>query len=239
MHLWDESAGTVFQNAAATFDAFAGRDCWMGIDLAGRQDLTAICYLFPDGHACDVLWRFWLPRAAFERLNKANNGKLAQWAKEGWLEVTDGEVLDLKSETSPVYQAIDQDSKRFTVLGIDADRWSADGVLQEIGYRTYIADDEIQAYSNDFVHMSGGMHRLFEMVTERKFRHHDNPVARWCFDCCEARLHTTDPDLIMPNKIKRDESANRIDAVAAAIMAVNAWEGRGKDIDSVYNDSSR
>lgn len=237
MHLWDETPGTVYQSATATLDAFAGRECWMGIDLAGRQDLTAVCYLFPDGDSCDVVWRHWVPRAAFDRLNKANNGKLAQWAKDGWLEVTEGEVLDLKSESSPVYQAIDQDSQRFTVLGIDADRWSADGVLQEIGYRTYIADDDIMAYSNDFVHMSGGMHRLFEMVVERKFRHHDNPVARWCFDCCEARLHTTDPDLIMPNKIKRDQSSNRIDAVAAAIMAVNAWEGRGKDVDSCYNQT--
>jgi phage terminase large subunit-like protein len=234
MHLWDETGGTVFQNATATLDAFAGRDCWMGIDLAGRQDLTSICYLFPDGEECDAVWRHWMPRESYERLNRANDGKLANWAEQGWLEVTEGNVLDFNA----VYEAIEADSQRYTILGIDADRWSSDPVLQEIGYRTYIADDEIQAYSNDFTHMSGGMHRLFELVIERKFRHHGNPLARWCFDCCEARLHTSDPDLVMPSKIKRDESSNRIDAVPAAIMAVNAWWGRGKDIESVYNNES-
>lgn len=231
MHLWDECQGTVFPDAQQTLDAFAGRDCWMGIDLAGRQDLTSICYLFPDGEECDVVWRHWMPRESYERLNKANNGKLAVWASEGWLTVTEGNVLDFNA----VYDAIDTDAKRYTVLGIDADRWSSDPVLQEIGYRTYIHGDDIMAYSNDFLHMSDGMHRLFELVKERRIRHHGNPLARWCFDCCEARLHTQDPDLIMPAKIKRDQSSNRIDAVPAAIMAVSAWWTRGKEVESVYN----
>jgi phage terminase large subunit-like protein len=170
-----------------------------------------------------------MPRETYDRLNKANNGRFTQWVKQGWLTVTEGDVLDFNA----VYDAIDTDANRFTVLGADADRWSSDPVLQEIGYRTYITD--VMAYSNDFLHMSDGMHRLFELVIEKKVRHHGNPVARWCFDCCEARLHTSDPDLVMPAKIKRDQSSNRIDAVPAGIMAVNAWWTRGRDVESVYN----
>jgi phage terminase large subunit-like protein len=239
MHLWDDTTGTIHGDAKTTMDAFAGRDCWLGIDLAARQDLMSICYLFPDGEdSCDLVWRHWLPQEAYERLNQANNGKLSLWAKEGWLTVTEGNVLDLKSDTSPVLKAIEADAERYTVLGIDADRWSTDGLLQDIGYRTYIHEDDIMAYTNDFNHMSGGMHRLFELVMEKKLRHHGNPLARWCFDCCEAKLHTSDPDLIMPNKIKRDLSSNRIDAVASGIMAVNAWWTRGRDVDSMYNTES-
>lgn len=237
MHLWDECEGTLYGNAQQTLDAFAGRECWMGIDLAARQDLCSICYLFPNGEECDIVWRHWLPREAYERLNKAHSGKLTPWVKDGWLEVTEGNVLDLKSETSPVFKAVDADAERFTVLGIDADRWSSDGPLQEIGYRTYIADDDIMAYQNDFLHMSDPMKRLFELVVDKKVRHHGNPVARWCFDCCEAKLHTSDPDLIMPAKIKRDVSSNRIDAVPSAIMAVNAWWTRGREVYSVYENN--
>ena len=232
MHLFDESAGTVFPDAKSTLDAFAGRDCWMGIDLAARQDLTSICYLFPDGDDCDVVWRHFMPREMYERLDRANNGKLSAWVRDGWLTVTEGNVLDFEA----VYEAIDSDSQRYTILGIDADRWSADPVLQEIGYRTYVND--VMAYTTDFSHMSGGMHRTFEMIIQRQFRHHGNPVARWCFDCCEAKMHTTDPDLIMPAKVKRDLSANRIDAVASAVMAVNAWWNRGDKYESVYNESA-
>lgn len=234
MHLWDADAvtGTLYGDARATMDAFAGRDCWLGIDLAGRQDLTSIAYWFADGEGGgDMVWRHFMPREAFERLNKANDGKLAQFAADGWLTVTEGNVLDFNA----VYEAIDTDAARYTVLGIDADRWSSDPVLQEIGYRTYVTD--VMAYSNDFQHMSDSMHRLFEMVVAGTFRHHGNPLARWCFDCCEARLHTQDPDLIMPAKVKRDASNNRIDAVPAAIMALKAWWERGRDVDSVYQNN--
>ena len=232
MHLWDACAGTVYGHCTDTLNAFAGRECWMGIDLAGRQDLTSIAYWFPDGEQGDMVWRHWMPREAYERLNKANDGRLAQYVKQGWLQVTEGNVLDFNA----VYEAIDADAQRFTILGIDADRWSSDPVLQEIGYRTYVND--VMAYSNDFQHMSDSMHRLFEMVVERRFRHHGNPLARWCFDCCEARLHTSDPDLIMPAKVKRDQSNNRIDSVPAAIMALKAWYERGREVESVYNQES-
>jgi phage terminase large subunit-like protein len=233
MHLWDACEGVVHRDAEATLDAFAGKDCWLGVDLAGRQDLTSIAYWFPDEDNGDMLWRHWMPREAYERLNRQNNGKLAEFVKGGWLTLTEGNVLDFNA----VYDAVESDSQRFTVLGIDADRWSSDPVLQEIGDRVYINPDDVMAYSNDFAHMSDSMHRLFEMVVERKFRHHGNPLARWCFDCCEARLHASDPDLIMPAKVKREQSTNRIDSVPAAIMALKGWWERGRDVDSVYNNN--
>ena len=232
MHLWDAACGPVFGDAAATLDAFAGRACWVGIDLAGRLDLTSVCYLFgsDDDESADLVWRHWMPREAYERLNHANDGRLASWVRDGWLTVTEGKVLDFDA----VYDAFSADAARYTVLGIDADKWSADPVLQEICDRVYVPPDDVMAYTNDFGHMSGAMHRLFELVKEGRVRHHGNPVARWCFDCCEARVHTVDPDLILPAKINRDRTANRIDAVPAAIMAVKAWWERGRNVYSSY-----
>jgi hypothetical protein len=45
-----------------------------------------------------------------------------------------------------------------------------------------------------------------------------------------------DPDLIRPDKPNRSTAAKRIDAVPAAIMAVNAWHTRGNDQYSVYEN---
>jgi phage terminase large subunit-like protein len=228
MHLWDRCAGTVHQNARATLDAFEGRECWFGLDLAARQDLTAICYLFPSADGIDLAWRFWAPESAVARLDHLNSERFTRWAKDGWLTVTEGDVLDFEK----VYADIESDAQRFTILGGDADKWSSDPVIQEIESRTYIS--EIFAYSNDFTHMSDGMHRVYELVTEGKLRHHGNPLARFCFDACEGRVAKYDPDLIRPDKPNRTTAAKRIDAVPAAIMAVNAWHTRGSDQYSVY-----
>ncbi len=232
MHVYDDCAGTIHASAQLTMEAFAGRECWLGIDLAARQDLCCICYLFPDGDGgCDLLWRFWLPETQFWKLNAQHNGRFVQWSQDGWIQVTEGDVLDFQK----VYTDIEEDARRFTILGADADKWSSDPVIQEIQSRTYISD--IMAYENQFRHMSDGMHRVLELGKQKKMRHHGNPVARWCFDSCEARIAPYNPDLIRPDKPNRGKVAKRIDAVPAAIMAVNAWTGRGSEHDSVYASS--
>ena len=228
MNRWDLCVGTVHQNGAATLTAFEGRECWFGLDLAARQDLTAMCYLFPSADGVDLVWRFWAPEAAVARLDQLNSNRFTQFAKDGWLTITEGDVLDFER----VYADIETDARRFTILGGDADKWSSDPVIQEIESRTYV--NQIFSYSNDFTHMSDGMHRIFEMVTERQLRHHGNPLARFCFDACEARVAAYNPDLIRPDKPNRSTAAKRIDAVPAAIMAVNAWHTRGNDQYSVY-----
>lgn len=233
MHLWDDPAnvGTKFGDAKRTLEAFRGRECWFGMDLAARRDLCAMCYLFPDGDGgADLVWRFWAPEAAITQLDRLNMGRFTQFARDGWLTVTEGDVLDFER----VYKDIEEDSRRFQILGGDADRWSTDPVIQEIESRTYVR--EIFAYKNDFLNMSDGMHRVFEMVLEKQFRHHGNPLARFCFDSCEARVAAYDPNLIRPDIPDRAVAAKRIDAVPAAVMAVNAWYSRGSDARSIYAD---
>lgn len=229
MHLFDESSGERFTTAFDARKEFDGRSCWFGLDLAARQDLTAICYAFPDGDDCDVLWRFWCPEAALYKLDQKNGGRFSEFASNGWLKVTDGDVLDF----SVVYDDIEADSRRYDFLGGDADKWSSDPVIQEIQNRVYIPDD-IYAYANDFTHMSDSMHRILEMVIEERFHWHGNPLARFCFEAAEARIASYNPDLVRPDRVARNEAAKRIDAVPAAIMAVNAWQTRGMDVESIY-----
>lgn len=234
---WDPSKGTVFRSVEAAFDAFAGRECWLGIDLAARQDLTSICYLFPDPddeEACDVLWRHYAPESAVAELDKRNSDRFSrEFVREGWLTQTEGSVLDFTTR-SPVYRDIKRDSERFEILGADADFFSSDAVIQRVEEITYL--DEIVAYKNTFDRMSDSMKRIFEMTRRGKFRHHGNALATFCFMACEAVISKADPDQIRPHKPARDTSAKRIDAVPAAIMAVNAWKGRGNDTDSLYQD---
>lgn len=233
MHLWDLCEGTKYGTMQKTLDAFAGRECWFGLDLAARQDLCAVCYLFPaeDG-TVDLVWRFWMPEKMVNKLDRLNDNRFSlEFVRGGWLTVTDGDVLDFDK----VYEDIESDSKRFTILGGDADQWSSDPVIQEIEKRTYLYED-IFSYKNDFSHMSDGMHRIYEWVLQKTVRHHGNPLARFCFNACEARIAKYDPDLIRPDKPDRAIAAKRIDAVPTAVMAANAFHTRGSDGESIYEE---
>ncbi len=229
MHLYDANYGFTWPLPMSGRGELAGKSCWIGLDLAARQDLTAWCLAFPDEDGgADLLWRFWLPEGAIPNLDKRNGGIITQWARDGWITVTDGDVLDFQR----VYADIESDAREFEILGGDADQWSSDPVIQEVQGRTDI--QEIFSYKNDYTHMSPGMHSIMDLVKQGKFRHHGNPVARWCFDNVQARVAPFDPDVIRPDKPNRMSDARRIDAVPAAVMAINAWTTRGNDVQPPF-----
>ncbi|WP_236650001.1 terminase large subunit [Kutzneria albida] len=233
MHLYDASAGELWPSLEHGREFLAGRECWVGFDLAAKFDLTAWCLLFPDGDGgVDVLWRFWLPEAALPLLDKHTDGQMSRWVRDGWVTVTDGNVVDYQR----IYSDVEDDAALFDILGADGDQWSSMPVVQELSVRTNLDPDEgsIVVYTNTYTHMSPGMDMVMGWVKDERFRHHGNPVARWCFDSVEVRKAPYDPALIRPDKPDRGASAKRIDAVPAAAMAANALMSRGDTVGDEF-----
>lgn len=236
MHAWDKKSNksTVYPDAESTLKAFEGCEAWFGLDLAAKQDLCSMCYVFPaadPSYGVDVVWRHWMPEAAVAKLDRLNKGRFTtEFVRDGWLTVTPGEVLDFEQ----FYADVKKDAQRFVILGGDVDKYQSEPVIQRIRLETGVGIDDIYAYDFQFGTVSDGMHRIFDMVTDGIFRHHGNPLARFCFDACEAKYKPSDPDLIVPDKPHRMRAAKRIDAVASAILGINAWWTRDGDQMSVY-----
>lgn len=200
-------------------DALKGRPAWGGLDLAAKFDLVAWCLLVPDANELvHAMWRFWLPEAAVGPLDKLNEDRYSRWAREGWLTVTEGDVVDYQR----IYDDIEQDGRDFDLVATDADQWSSAPVIQEVEKRLGVW--EIDAYQNNYQRMSPGMTSLMALVKQGRFRWHGNPIAKQCFDAVEVRKSTMNPDLIRPNKPERDKTGKRIDAVPTAAMACNAMD---------------
>lgn len=200
-------------------DQLKGRPAWAGFDLAAKFDLVSWCLAVPDDMGnVHLLWRFWLPEDALPFLDKHHEGKWTCWSKEGWLTVTEGNVVDYQR----IYADIEQDARDFTIVASDADQWSMAPVIQEIEKR--IGVWEVDAYNNTYQRMTPGMTEVMALVKQRRFRHHGNPIARLCFDAVEVRKAPYDPELIRPDKPERDKSGKRIDAVPSAAMACAAMK---------------
>lgn len=226
MHLYDACAGDIWMTPDYHRSTLTGSVAFGGFDLAAKFDLCAWALLVPRGDEVHMLWRFWLPEAAVPYLDKQNNGLFSRWAEQGWITVTEGDVVDYDR----VYDDIGQDAVDFTLRAVDADQWSMAPVIQEIGKRTGVPD--IVAYSNTYDRMSPSMGDFMALVRTTRLRHHGNPMARFCFDAVEVRRAPYNPDLVRPDKPTRDRTGSRIDAVPAAVMAVAAWE-RSKLVEEV------
>lgn len=217
MHLYDGCAGDLWLRPDYHRDRLTGLIAWAGFDLASKFDLSAWTLLVPDGNEVHALWRFWLPESALPHLDKHNEGRFTRWAREGWITVTEGNVVDYQR----IYSDIEQDARDFDIRAADADQWSMAPVIQEIEKRTGVW--EIDAYNQTYQRISPGMTELMALVVEERFRSHGNPVARWCFENVEVMKAPFNPDLIRPVKPERDKSGKRIDGVPSAAMACAAW----------------
>lgn len=232
MHLYRASCGDVWLSPDYHREQLVGRTCYAGFDLSGISDLTSWCLLFPDADgAVDVLWRHWVPEAKLRDLDAVTNGAASGWVKAGWLTACEGNRIDYDND---LYPAIEVDARDFTIAGADADQFSMFRPVQEIGERTGLA---VTTYTNTYQRMTPGGDELMVLLREEKFRHHSNPVAEWCFDNVEIYRAKFDANLYRFNKPDRGAPGARIDAVPAAVMAVNAWKLAAPVKRSVYEDN--
>ena len=218
MHLWDDCSGDIWLAPDHGREALAGKVAWFGFDLAAKFDLTSWCLLVPDGDIVHMLWRFWLPEDALPDLDRDNDGAFSRWARDGWITVTEGNVVDYER----IYADIEADGQTFTLVAGDADQWSMAPVIQAVQAKVGVED--VLAYTNNYASMTGGMDDLMALVRSSELEHHSNPVAKYCFESVEVMKAPYNPELIRPVKPDRKTSRFRIDAVPSASMACAAWK---------------
>ena len=101
---------------------FEGFDCYMGLDLGAKNDLTAKVLVFPveeNGRLnYYVFGTYYAPRAA---LLKSGNSQYDGWETLGYLKVTEGAVTDFNQIEADILE----DCSRFRVKSVAYDPWQA------------------------------------------------------------------------------------------------------------------
>lgn len=223
LDVWDRNAGIVDRQA------LKGRECYGGLDLAATSDLSALCWVFPDGQGgYDAIWRIWTPEANLRRLNERTADAAQMWVSQGWLTVTPGEVMDYDH----IRAAINADREFFDVREIAYDPWNSTQLV------TDLMEDEapMETMRQGFISMSPPtkeLSRLLRQGTARKplVRHGGNPVMRWMVD--NLAVATDASDNVKPDK---KHSGDKIDGVPALIMGLDRASNREPVRRSAYED---
>ncbi|HVN52078.1 MAG TPA: terminase TerL endonuclease subunit, partial [Acidimicrobiales bacterium] len=204
LRLWDDNAGLVDEAA------LEGRRCWAGLDVASTSDFTALVYLFPpigEETGWQVVCRFFLPRQAVET-RSAMRPTLEVWEREGWLTVTDGDVVDDQT----IKATIKRDAARFNIRTLGFDPWDARSLAQ------WAQDDlglDLEKIPQSMARLSGPSKELERMLGDRLLQHGGNPILRWMAD--NVVLRTDGDGRIKPDKKK---SSEKIDGIVALVMAL-------------------
>jgi phage terminase large subunit-like protein len=193
-------------------DLLEGRDCYLGLDLSSKLDLTALALVFPpldDSEKWKVHVVCYIPRETMREKERADRVPYSTWERDGWVVATDGDVID--------YGFIERDilamSERFNISEVAFDPWAA----QQTALR--VRDDigiPVVPIRQGFMSLSEPTKELERLVVSGNLAHGGNPCLAWQANNVTVRH---DPaGNIKPDK--GDSQRKRIDGIAATINAL-------------------
>jgi phage terminase large subunit-like protein len=201
-------------------DQLKGRECYGGLDLSATTDLTSFQLVFPDAEhqTLTVLTQLWMPESDLQMRIERDQVPYDEWASNGWLTLTEGNVVDYDKVTA----AIDHARANFDLRAVHHDRWQAGPVVQKLQGMNIESSPVPQTYGG----MSEPTKMLDRLVKQGRFVHGAHPVLRWMADSVEVMRDRANPDNVRPVKPNREKSSKRVDGITATVMAIDAWMRR-------------
>ena len=214
MERWDE---------AQPFEAFEGRPCWGGLDLASTTDIAAFVLVAQDDEGgIDVLPTFWIPEENAHRRERRDRVPYEAWIKQGLIRSTSGDVIDYEQIREDIFKM----SEQYNIQEIAVDRWNSTQLVTQLEGEGL----NVAMFGQGFRSMSAPCKLLESLVMSTKCHHGGNPVLRWMMS--NVAIESDAADNI---KISKKRSTEKVDGVVALVMAL-ARASQSGDTGSVYDN---
>jgi len=125
------------ENKVGNLEDYRGRDCFAGLDLSGKHDLTALICTFPDEAKSkagepephfDIVPFFWTPEGAMAARRPPEQQLFRLWMSQGFLTPVPGPVI----QYGYVARQLIEVRKCVKRLVLGYDRWRIDDLKQEL-----------------------------------------------------------------------------------------------------------
>lgn len=205
MRQWDEC-----YDEEMSLEDFAGEECWAGIDLASKIDLSSCAQVFKrnvDGQPhIYAFMRHWLPEAAVE---EDPTHRYDGWVISEHIRTTPGNIIDTDKIEETILEEIAAPFK-LRELAVDP-------MHNSTQVSVHMAQQGIQTIDvrPTVLNFSEAMKWLEAFVKDGRF-HHNCPVLTWMISNVEVKSDFKDN--IYPRKSAPDR---KIDGVIALLMAIN------------------
>ncbi|TXS08242.1 terminase large subunit [Streptomyces sp. ms191] len=218
MRRWDANAGMVDEKA------LKGRRAWGGLDLSAVSDFTAFVLAVESPKPnveVELVPRFWLPSERLEELQRTLQVPLAEWARQGFLRLTEGDAIDYDL----IEKQVLDDCKFFDVQRIGYDRMFAGQLVQNVDRETK-RGLVVEPLAQTFLGLSAGCKEMDRLLRMEALHHGGHPVLLWMASVVEVIADGNDN--IRTVKPNRNKSQARIDGIQAAVMGLSGYLRRPK-----------
>ncbi len=184
---------------------FEGAECYVGVDLAAVQDMTAVSYLFEKDGKRYFFLRYYLPHEGLS--TRPDRDLYKEWARRGYLTLTPGNVTDYDYITKDILEV----NNHCIIQCVAYDKWNSTSwaiTATDLGL-------PLEAYSQTIGNFNAPTREMERSIMCGEVVLDDNPITRWCFRNVELR--TDYNGNCKPNK---GVEGKKIDGVIAAIQAL-------------------
>lgn len=215
MRQWD-----LCEDTSLRIEDFEGCDCWIGVDLSERRDVTGIVILFMKDDEPYVFPRFYLPKELVDELAHKTHTHYKAWADMGLFTLTPGDYIDVDY----IEEDLKRDYGKYNPKEIVFDQRDNPTLFN------HLANDGIEAIQllKNVQNFSDPSKELEALIQARRFHHDGNPVLKWMASNCvvERRIDGS----ILPKKEHKD-SDNKIDGIDCVISGLaRAMLGEANEI---------
>ncbi len=212
-------------NTPIDIPSLLGRECYGGLDLSSTGDITALVLIFPPRNEIEkyiMLPFFWIPQDTIPIRVRRASVPYDVWYQKGYLNATEGNIIHYGF----IQKYIEDLATKYNIREIAVDRWNATMLVQAL------EDDGLTMipFGQGFKDMSAATKEFYKLLMEGKIQHGGNPVMRWM-----AGNIVVDIDPAGNIKPTKARSAEKIDGIVAAIMALDRAIRHEGPMDSIYN----
>ncbi|WP_392552915.1 terminase large subunit [Orbus wheelerorum] len=197
---------------------------WVGMDLANKVDMCAAVKLWL-AHNGDIHadFRFWLPEGRLSACSERMAELYRKWSDMGFLELTDGEVVDhllIKEEIGTWVQGEN-------LREIAYDPWSATQFARALNEDGFPLVEVPQTVKN----LSEAMKMAEAYTYSGRLHHNNNPIMNWMMS--NVLVKPDKNDNIFPNKSSNE---SKIDGPVAMFTGLSRLIVNGGELDTKLSD---
>jgi phage terminase large subunit-like protein len=199
-----------------------GTPCYAGLDLASTTDIAAFVMIFEVDGKWVVKPRFWIPEDTAHERQKRDRVPYLTWAREGFLTLTPGNVIDY----DVVRSDIARENENHPIIRLNCDPWNATQIANQLKEEDGIPVEFIR---QGFLSMNAPTKELERLVLSGRIEHGSNPILNWMADNA-----TADTDAAGNVKLSKQKSREKIDGMVALVDAIACITGNDDSGPSVY-----
>jgi phage terminase large subunit-like protein len=196
---------------APDMSAFEDGPVYGGLDLSGKQDLTALVLVAKSRGKWNVWPHFWTPADTLRDRGDRDRAPYDLWADQGHLNAVPGVTIDYAYVAAKLAEV----SARFDIKTIYYDRWRIDDLkaaLAAIG-----ADVKLEDWGQGFKDVAPAIDALETEALKGNLRHGMHPVLTWN---ASNAIIVSDP--AGNRKFEKAKATGRIDGLVALAGALRA-----------------